>query len=115
VKPSQTETITDRHAWAARLAELSRRNAHRMATLEIDDTELGSQAQVSGYPFAGVDYDHNDDRVTIMLGTRRDGGAHLTHSVEHPTSIDVLKGTDHRLLVLRIATATGQTLVSFLV
>ena len=113
VKQARTETITDRQTWIARLAELSRRNAHRMATLEIDDTELGSQAQVSGYPFVGVDYDHHDDRVTIMLGTRRDGGTHLTHPVERPISIDVLEGTDHRLLVLRIATATGQALLSF--
>ena len=111
-KQARTETI-DRGAWAVRLAQLSRRNAHRVATLEIDDTELGSQAQVSGYPFVGVDYDHHDDRVTIMLGTRRDGGAHLTHSIEHPISIDVLEGADHRLLVLRVANASGQALLSF--
>ena len=110
---TRTETITDRRQWAARLATVSRRNAGRIASLEIDDLELGAQAQAGGYPFAGTDYDHIDDRVEIMLGARGAGGAHLTHSVERPTSIDLLERADGELLALRIANDRGQVLLSF--
>jgi nucleotide-binding universal stress UspA family protein len=109
---TRTETI-DRRTWSSRLADLSRRNEHRLVTLEIDDAELGAQVQAGGYPFMGVDHDGRDDRVAIMLGTRRDGGAHLTHFIERPTSIDVLEGSDRRLMALRIANASGQALLSF--
>lgn len=114
-RSTRTETVTERREWPSRLAELSRRNGGRTVALEIDDIELGAQAQASGYPFMGADYDHNDDRVEIMLGTRGPGGAHLTHSVERPTSIDILERSDGQLLALRIANARGQVLVSFVV
>jgi len=110
---TRTETITDRGQWATRLAALSRRNAGRTVTLELDDIDLGAQAQASGYPFMGADYDHNDDRVEIMLGQRGPGRGHLTHSVDHPVSIDFLHRSDGKLLALRTANERGQALVSF--
>jgi nucleotide-binding universal stress UspA family protein len=110
---SRTETIVEPSQWATRLAELSRRNAGRTSVVEVDDSELGAQAQASGYPFMGADYDHRDDRIEIMLGARGPGRAHLTHSVVNPTSIDVLERHDGELMALRIASARGQVLVSF--
>ena len=109
----QTVTMTDRRQWSSRLALLSRRNIGRSSTLEVDDVELGAQAQAIGYPFAGADYDHIDDRVEIMFGARGAGAAHLTHSVERPTSIDILEGPNGEMLALRVANDRGQALVSF--
>ena len=110
---TRLQTITERQDWSSRLAQISRRNCGHQAALEVDDAELGAQVQVSGYPFMGIDYDHRDDRIAIMLGARLTGNGHLTHFVERPTSIDVLEGVDRRLLVLRIANASGQALLSF--
>ena len=109
----RTVTMTDRRQWSARLATLSRGNGGRPSTLEVDDVELGAQAQAIGYPFAGADYDHIDDRVEIMFGARGAGAAHLTHSVERPTSIDILEGPNGEMLALRVANDRGQALVSF--
>ena len=114
IPSARTETITDSRIWSVRLAELSRRNAGRTATVEIDDTELGAQAQVSGFPFMGADHDRRDDRIEIMLGARGPGRAHLTHSVTNPTSIDILARADGRLEALRIANARGQVVISFI-
>lgn len=113
-RPVRTETLTDRDQWAARLAELSRRAAGRTVAVEIDDTELGAQAQVTGYPFMGVDHDRRDDRIEIMVGARGPGRAHLTHSIDCPTSVDVLERHDGQLLALRIANDRGQALISFI-
>jgi len=110
---THTHTIVEPGQWAPRLSELSRRNAGRTVVVEIDDTEFGAQAQASGYPFMGADYDHRDDRVEIMLGARGPGRAHLTHSVTSPTSLDVLERPNGDLIAVRIANARGQVLVSF--
>ena len=99
--------------WAARLSELSRRNAGRTVAVEVDDADFGAQAQATGYPFMGADYDHRDDRIEIMLGARGPGRAHFTHSVTSPTSLDVLERPNGELIALRIANARGQVVVSF--
>ena len=109
----RTQTFTDRRQWPERLATVSRQNTGRIVALEIDDVDLGAQAQASGYPFAGAAYDHIDDRIEVMLGARKAGGAHLTHSVEAPTSIDLLERADGELMALRIANARGQILLTF--
>jgi hypothetical protein len=110
---SRTNTIVEPSRWATRLAELSRRNLGRTVAVEVDDADFGAQAQASGYPFMGADYDHRDDRIEIMLGARGPGRAHLTHSVTGPTSLDVLERPNGELIALRIANARGQVLVSF--
>ena len=108
-----TTTITDPREWAPRLGELSHRTVGRTVMVEIDDLTLGAQAQASGYPFAGADYDHRDDRVEIMLGARGPGRNHLTHSVDRPTSVDIVERPDGSLVALRIANERGQVVVSF--
>lgn len=110
---NRTRSLGEREHWAARLSNLSRINAGRRVTLEVDDVDFGAQAQAVGYPFEGVDYDHADDRVEIMLGARGTGGGHLTHSVERPVSIHQLERADGEIVALRIATETGQVLISF--
>ena len=114
VTSMHTQTLTDRAQWTARLGEISRRNAGRRVSLEIDDTRLGAQAQATDYPFLGADYDRTDDRVTIMLGNPVGGTSHLTHTVTAPVSIDLLEGNDGKARVLRVEDEGGQALVTFL-
>lgn len=109
-----TQTMSDRTLWSARLGEISRRNAGRRVSVEIDDTRLGAQAQATDYPFLGADYDRSDDRVTIMLGHPTGGTSHLTHTIIAPVSIDLLEGNDGKAKVLRVEDEGGQALVTFL-
>ena len=84
----------------------------RRATLEVDDKELGAQAEARDYPFLGVDYDPNDGTVEVMLGDLPPGRRHLTHIVSKPLSVDVLRGPDGKDRVLHILREGGQTLVT---
>jgi nucleotide-binding universal stress UspA family protein len=113
-RSSRTETITERARWAPRLAQFTRLNTGRRVMMEVDDVELGVQAQATEYPFVGMDYDHYDDRVEIMLGERIGRTAHLTHSVGKPVSVDILDDADGRALAIRVANDRGQALLTFL-
>ncbi len=97
--------------WSTKLEEFTKRNAGRRATLEVDDPELGAQAQETDYPLLGVAYDHRDARVEIMVGERGHGGRHLTRSIGDVTSIDVLRDEEQDL-ALRIKHGAGQTLLT---
>jgi nucleotide-binding universal stress UspA family protein len=103
----------DRKDWAAMLADFSRRNQGRLALLEVDDAEIGAQAQELDYPFRGAAYDHNDRRVSIMLGDDEGVGHHLTRGIARPSSIAVLRGQSGKDLALRVSHGTGQTLLTF--
>ena len=112
-RSGRTQTIVDPSEFPARLADLSRRNAGRRVTLEIDDPDFGAQAQVTNYPFLGMDYDRSDDRLTIMLGDPAGGASHLSHTVASPLAVEILDGRDGRTAALRIEQAMGQTLLMF--
>lgn len=109
-----TVTLTDRTQWSNRLAEFSVRNTGRPAALEIDDAQLGAQAQVTDFPFLGADYDRTDDRLAIMLGNPAGGTSHLTHSIVAPSSLDILEDGDGKALVMRVGDEGGQALLTFL-
>jgi hypothetical protein len=80
--------------------------------LEIDDPELGAQAQERDYPFLGASWDHHDERVQIMLGDFNATGRHLTRGIGGVTGIDILKDDADRDQVLRIRHGDGQTILS---
>jgi nucleotide-binding universal stress UspA family protein len=113
-KSMQTLALTDRAKWSNQLAEFSIRNKGRPAALEIDDTQLGAQAQVTDFPFLGADYDRTDDRVAIMLGNPSGSTSHLTHSIAAPSSLDILEDGDGKALALRVGDEGGQALLTFL-
>ena len=98
--------------WAVRLEEFTKRNAGRRVTVEVDDPELGAQAQEHDYPLLGVAYDHRDARVEIMLGELGYDGRHLTRSIGDVSSIDVLTDDQDRDLALRVQHGAGQTLLT---
>lgn len=103
----------ERTAWATTLVEFSRRNHGRRGLLEVDDAELGAQAQEFDYPFLGAAYDPNDRRVSLMFGSDHAVGHHLTRGIVGASSIDVLSHAGGRDLALRIAHGQGQTLLTF--
>ncbi len=108
-----TETLIDRERWVGRLAEFSRRNAGRRLALEVDDVHLGAQIQASAWPLAGVDYDHRDGCVEIMLGSIGGGTRRFTHNIPAATSIDILVAATGTDSALRIAYDGGQVVLTF--
>jgi nucleotide-binding universal stress UspA family protein len=103
-----------RDDWALALDAFTRRNAGRRALLEVDDAEIGAQAQEFDYPLRGASFDHNDQRITLMFGGDGFGdGHHLTRGISKPTSLDVLTEQGGRDIALRIGHGSGQTLLTF--
>ncbi|MEP7001031.1 MAG: universal stress protein [bacterium] len=100
-------------AWSRMMNEFTRRNFSRRTILEVDDLEIGAQAQEYNYPLLGASYSERDRRLEIMLGDRQSGGRHLSRSIGSVVSIDVLTdgaGTD---IALRVQHGTSQTLLTF--
>lgn len=98
--------------WADALEAFTRRNAGRLATLEVDDPEIGAQAQQHDYPFLGAAYDHNDRRIELMLGEMENSTRHLTRGIGDVRQLDLLKDAAGRDWVLRIAHGSGQTILT---
>jgi len=99
--------------WAVELEAFTRRNIGRLASLEVDDPELGAQAQEHDYPFLGAAWDHHDERVEIMLGDFEGANRHLTRGIGGVTAIDVVRDERGREWILRVAHGSGQTILSF--
>ena len=99
--------------WVIRLNEFTKRNIGRRSVLEIDDPELGAQAQEHDYPLLGATYDFHDGRVELMLGDLGSVERHLTRSIGDVRTIDILTGADDRDIALRIAHGAGQSLLTF--
>ncbi len=113
VWPGQgTRVALDPTRWADELNAFTKRNIGRVAALEVDDPEMGAQAQEHDYPFLGVTWDHHDERVEIMLGDFAGVGRHLTRGISGVTGIDLLKDEKGRDWILRVAHAPGQTILS---
>ena len=110
VDPAQA--IIERET-AACLDEFTRRNIGRRSVLEVDDPEIGAQAQENDYPLLGATYDVYDRRVELMFGDLGDTGRHLTRGIGGATQIDVLSDDRGRDIALRIAHGAGQTLLTF--
>jgi len=102
-----------RSDWGPRLDAFTGRNVGRRGTLEVDDPEIGAQAQQFDYPLLGATYDPHDERVELMFGEGRGGSRHLTRGIADVTGIDVLSDDQGRDLAIRIAHGAGQTLLTF--
>jgi len=113
--PAVPATVDDvpRPEWMPRLDEFTRRNIGRRAMLEVDDPELGAQAQERDYPLMGASYDPHDRRIQLMLGDLGFVDRHLTRSIGDVRSVDVLTSAAGRDLALRIAHGAGQSVLTF--
>jgi nucleotide-binding universal stress UspA family protein len=112
VEPSVV-TMLERPAWAAKLDDFTRRNVGRRGTLEVDDPDIGAQAQEHDYPLLGATYDPHDERVELMFGELGDVGRHLTRSIGDVDEIGTLTNESGQDIALRIAHGAGQTLLTF--
>jgi nucleotide-binding universal stress UspA family protein len=99
--------------WGTQLDAFSRRNVGRRGTLEVDDPEIGAQAQEFDYPLRGATYDSHDQRVTLMFGEFAWGAPHLTRGIAGASAVDILQDERGRDLALRVAHGAGQTLLTF--
>ena len=98
--------------WSAALDGFTRRNAGRIASLEVDDPEIGAQSQQHDYPFLGATYDHHDRRIELMLGEMEGGGPHLTRGIGNVKRVDILKDEHGHDRVLRVSHGSGQTILT---
>lgn len=117
--PRQTPgaATTDRipeSEWAAALEAFTRRNAGRLARLEVDDPEIGAQPQQHDYPFVGAAFDRHDRRVELMLGDMDNSTRHLTRGIGDVRHVDLLKDAAGRDSVLRVAHGSGQTILTLI-
>ena len=110
--PEQQKVTLDEDRWAEELSAFTKRNAGRRAALEVDDPELGAQAQEHDYPFLGAAYDRHDQRVELMLGDFVGVQRHLTRGIPHVQSIDILRDEHGRDWILRIGHGRGQTILT---
>ncbi len=97
--------------WPEVLDAVSRRDAGRVVTVEVDDRDFGAQIEASGYVLRGVTFDPHDRRVAVMLEAPGGGGGHLTRSIPNVDSIAIVTGPDGRDRALAIRHGRGQTLV----
>ncbi|MDB4892509.1 MAG: putative universal stress protein [Gemmatimonadetes bacterium] len=110
---SAGESFESPMAWSRLLSDFSKRNAGRRTILEVDDLELGAQAQEYNWPLLGTSYSERDGRVDLMLGDRAAGGRHLSRSIGSVTAVDVLTDGAGHDVALRVQHGTGQTLLTF--
>lgn len=103
-----------RDEWADELQAFTRRNVGRLASLEVDDPEMGAQSQERDYPFLGASWDRHDERVEIMLGDFEGPGRRLTRGIAGVTGIDLLRDESGRDWVLRVAHRPGQTILTLI-
>jgi hypothetical protein len=99
--------------WVAELDAFARHNGGRRAMLEVDDPDIGAQAQAFDYPFLGAVFDSHDNRVELMFGGDGRTANHLTRNIGDVTAIDLLRDERGRDIALRIAHGNGQTLLTF--
>jgi nucleotide-binding universal stress UspA family protein len=111
-EPPALESLP-RPEWAVELDAFTRRNAGRRGVLEVDDPEIGAQAQENDYPLIGASYDSHDERVHLLFGDAGASARHLSRGIGGVTSIDVLKDDRGRDIALRVAHGAGQTLLTF--
>jgi len=99
--------------WRELLAAFSKSNVGRRTILEVDDIELGAQAQEYNYPLLGTTYDERAAQVNLMLGDAAAGGRHLTRGIGNVSAVDVLTDGEGHDVALRVQHGSSQTLLTF--
>lgn len=100
--------------WATRLDDFSRRNIARRGRLEVDDSSLGAQVEMSGYRFLGASFEERTGRATLMFGDTSGTAPHLVRGISNVKSIEILRdAADQRDAALAIGHDQGQTLLVF--
>lgn len=111
--PDRTRARPPATAWTDLLTDFTRRNAGRRTILEVDDLELGAQAQEYNYPLLGASYDARAERVELILGDGSADGRHLTRRIGGARAVDVLTDGEGHDVALRVQHGPSQTLLTF--
>jgi hypothetical protein len=108
--------LVEREDWNTALDAFTRRNAGRLARLDLDATAANTHtAEVVGYRFVGATYDPHDERVDLMLGDDPTQARRLTHTIGGVKAVEIVAEEDGRVdRVLIITDATGTTTLSFI-
>jgi hypothetical protein len=79
-----------RDAWQKTLEALTGEHEGDVATIEVDELDLGDQFAAEQIPFSYIEYDRHDDAFSVGVGGV-DGRypVVLRHVVEHPENISV--------------------------
>jgi nucleotide-binding universal stress UspA family protein len=112
-QPEPERKSRDEHPdWSQTLDDFSRRNSGRRGRLEVDDSALGAQVEMTGYRFLGAVYDSPSRRAQLMFGSGGRDGPHLVRGISNIKWVEILSGgSDGRDTVLSIASDDGQTLL----
>ncbi|HET9683057.1 MAG TPA: universal stress protein [Gemmatimonadaceae bacterium] len=105
--------VSTPEAWAVLLDDFTRRNRDRVATVEVDDLDLGTQVIESGFGFQGASYDDRNEQVELMLSAKKDRMQHVTRTISGVESVAVGSDSQGRDMALRIRHGAGQTLLMF--
>ncbi len=105
--------VSTPEAWAVLLDDFTRRNRDRVATVEVDDLDLGMQVIESGFGFQGASYDDRNEQVELMLSAKKDRMQHVTRTISGVESVAVGSDSQGRDMALRIRHGAGQTLLMF--
>ena len=106
-----TQVLSSSEHWHTALKGFTARNAGRISTLEVDEPTMGALVEARSYPLLGVDYDHRDGRLVIMMGDTRGTARHLARSILKPDSVSVLT-VNGRDTALSVGHGEGQTLLT---
>lgn len=106
-----TTTTAKPEEWEKLLDAISKRDAGRVVTVEVDDRDFGAQVEASGYVLRGITYDPHDRRVAIMVEAPDGGGGHLTRSVSNVDTIGVVSGPGDQDRAVTLRHGRGQTLL----
>ena len=113
LQATDTMALPRQDEWGGLLAEVSTRNAGRMASLEIDDPDVGAQMQAVGLRLTGAAFDPHDGRVELMFGNAPHSTQHLTHTIGGVKSVALLRGPDGRDRALEIQQKRGSAILTF--
>lgn len=97
------------HAFDAELAAFAVRNAARRTTVEIVQNGHATRTIGQAMPLVSASYDAHDQAIALTFGSSTFGGAHLTHIVATPGSIDVMVDDAGREQAMRIVHPGGYT------
>jgi hypothetical protein len=108
-----TVTLARKDEWPRLLAEVSKRNTGRTASLEIDDPDMGAQMQAVGLRLTGAAYDPHDGRIELMFGNAPHSTQHLTHTIGNVKRVALLRGPDGRDRALEVHQQHGSAILTF--
>lgn len=108
----RTEVYASADEWAEPVVAFSRRNAGRVARLEVDTEVMGTQQSVAGTPLRAVDFERGANALHVIFATPGREASHFVHTIEGPTSVAVYRDDDGTDVALRVMHEGGYTLLT---